>query len=132
MKKTKLYSHLSGLMIALILSLQLPMAAQASMIPTATALYSQKVTMDRAGLVATLQQKVLQDKMLALGVDPAVVTDRVKNMTDTEVASLNEKIQTMPAGGDLIGLLVLLFIVFIITDALGVTDVFTFVHPISR
>jgi len=126
------YSSIATLMVGLILLLQIPMAAQASMIPTGTVLHSEQQVMDRAGLVAKLQQKELQDKMVQLGVDPAVVIARVKNMTDTEVASLNEKIKTMPAGGDLVGLLLFLLVLFIITDALGITDVFTFVKPIKR
>jgi len=131
-KKSRFYSPVITLMIGLILSLQLPMAAQAAMIPTNSVLHSEQQVMDRAGLVVKLQQKELQDKMVQLGVDPAVVIARVKNMTDAEVAKLNEKIQSMPAGGGLVGLLLFLLVLFIITDALGVTDVFTFVKPIQR
>jgi len=36
----------------------------------------------------------------------------------------------IPAGADALGILLLLFIVFIVTDAVGATDIFDFVDPI--
>jgi len=129
-KRQSSFSFVISLMIGVMLSLQLPMAAQAAMVSTSEMMPSTTLSMDRAGLIEQLQKKELQNQMIGLGVDPAMVISRVENMTEAEVISLNEKIQEMPAGEGILGLIVLLFIVFIITDALGVTDVFNFVHPL--
>ena len=56
--------------------------------------------------------------------------ERIAQMTDQEIAHLNQQLAELPAGGDVLGLVVLIFIVFIITDAIGATDIFPFVHPV--
>jgi hypothetical protein len=43
------------------------------------------------------------------------------------VRTLAAKIDELPAGGDALGLLVFVFIVLLITDILGFTDIFPFV-----
>jgi hypothetical protein len=55
----------------------------------------------------------------------------VAGLTDAEVARISQQIDTLPAGGDALGVVVLIFVILIITDALGVTDIFPFVHPIN-
>lgn len=52
-------------------------------------------------------------------------------LTDAEVARINQRVAELPAGGSALGVVLFIFIVFIITDALGVTDIFPFVHPIK-
>jgi hypothetical protein len=52
-------------------------------------------------------------------------------MTDQEVARLNQHLAELPAGGDVLGVILILFIVFIITDMLGATDIFPFVKPVN-
>ncbi len=43
----------------------------------------------------------------------------------------NEGIGQLQAGGDsVLGVILLIFIVFVITDAIGATDIFPFVHPV--
>lgn len=129
-KQQRSFSYVISLMIGVMLSLHLPVVAQAAMVPTGEVIQSTTLTMDRAGLIEKFQEEQLRNQMIELGVDPAVVISRVENMTDAEVITLNEKIQEMAAGEGVLGLIVLLFIIFIITDALGVTDVFSFVHPL--
>ena len=65
-----------------------------------------------------------------MGVDADQVKQRVAQMTDQEVATLNQRVGDLPAGGDVLGVVLLVFIVFVITDAIGATDIFPFVHPV--
>jgi hypothetical protein len=78
-----------------------------------------------------LSSPALRDRLIALGVDSRVVDQRLSSLTPDERAFLEQRIDELPAGGDVLGLLVLLFIVFVITDAIGVTDIFPFVHPVG-
>ncbi len=78
-----------------------------------------------------LSSPELRDRLIALGVDYRVVDQRLSSLTPDERAFLEQRIDELPAGGDVLGLLVLLFIVFVITDAIGVTDIFPFVHPVG-
>ena len=57
--------------------------------------------------------------------------ERAGSLTDAELARINQAID-MNAGGDsVLGILLIIFIVFIITDAIGATDIFPFVHPVN-
>lgn len=106
--------------------------AQAAMVGTAQALAAEQGTLDRARLASLLEREDLQRQLKAMGVDIQQARDRVASLTDAEVARINRQIEKLPAGGDsVLGILVLIFIIFVITDALGATDIFPFVHPIK-
>ena len=85
---------------------------------------------DRDAVLQLLQRKDARDYLVSMGVQPRDVEQRVKMMTSEELAQLNAQMSELPAGGDVLGLVVLLFIVFIITDVIGATDIFPFVHPV--
>ena len=68
-----------------------------------------------------------------MGVDPAVVEQRIALMSDEEIATISSKIDTLPAGGDfggLIGAVVFVFVVLLITDILGFTKIFGFTRSV--
>lgn len=107
------------------------MPAQAGMIGTGQALAAESGQMGRARLASLLEREDLQRQIAALGVDVQSAKERVASLTDAEVARINQQIEQLPAGGDFLGVILAIFIIFIITDALGVTDIFPFVHPIK-
>ena len=37
----------------------------------------------------------------------------------------------LPAGGDVLGVILVVFIVFVITDVIGATDIFPFIKPVK-
>lgn len=102
-------------------------AAQAGMIGTDTVLEARQAAQDRSRLRAALEREELKSALLARGVAPAQVQARIDSLTDAEVQSLVAHLDEMPAGGDALGLLVFVFIVLLITDILGFTDIFPFV-----
>lgn len=104
---------------------------QAAMVTTPDVLQSQQSEYDRQQLVELLDREDVQKQLLDYGVAPEQVKDRVNKMTDAEVAQLNEQIADMPAGGGILGAVLLIFVVFIITDVIGATDIFSFVHPVN-
>lgn len=69
----------------------------------------------------------VQQQLVKQGIDPEQALSRVNRLTDTEVNTLAEKIDTMPAGGDVVGAAVFIFLVLLVTDLLGLTDVYPFV-----
>lgn len=78
-----------------------------------------------------LERADVQTRMQALGVDSAAARARVDALSDEEVASLADRIEQLPAGGhDVVGVLLVIFIVLLITDILGVTKIFPFTKPI--
>ncbi len=126
---TKPVSHLVMLGL-LALSLHLP-AAQAGLIGTETVISASQAQQQRERLQQVLNRADVKNELVARGVDPAQVQARVDSLTDQEVQGLSSTIDQLPAGGDsLLGVLVFIFIVLLITDILGLTNVFPFVkHP---
>lgn len=111
----------------LALNLHLP-AAHAALVGTeAVVQAAAQAQHQRERLQGLLARADVQEKLVALGVDPAQVQARVDALTDEEAGRLAKQMDEMPAGGDsLIGALVLIFLVLLITDLLGLTDVFPF------
>lgn len=85
----------------------------------------------RTQLINTINRADVKQKLLALGVEPEHVANRINQMTTNEIAQLNQQIETLPAGGDLLGVLLVIFIVFVITDVIGATDIFPFIKSIN-
>lgn len=105
--------------------------AQAAMIGNGQIANEVQAELSRSDVLQILDREVAQQQLMALGVSPDMVKERVAQMTDTEIAQLNQHLADLPAGGDIWGVLLLLFIVFIITDMLGATNIFPFVKPIK-
>lgn len=108
------------------LSLHWP-AAYAGMIGTEAVLEARQAQQDREHLHGLLDREEVRQALLARGVAPEQVKARVDSLTDQEARILAAKIDELPAGGDALGLLVFIFIVLLITDILGFTDIFPFV-----
>jgi hypothetical protein len=104
----------------------LPMTAQASIVSTETALQSTDTTAQRERVSAFLMRTDVQSALQSHGVSADAAVDRVKAMSDDEVAQLAGRIDQAPAGGDILGILFTVFIILLITDILGLTKVFPF------
>ena len=85
----------------------------------------------KAALLGALQRSDLKQQLADMGVDTAVLESRINMMTDDEVARLNQQIDELPAGGDVLGVILVIFIVFVITDVIGATDIFPFIKPVN-
>jgi len=78
-----------------------------------------------------LERADVQAKMQSLGVDPAAARARVDTLGDDEVAALAARIDELPAGGhDILGAIVLVFLILLLTDILGLTKIFPFTKPV--
>lgn len=125
---TKPVSHLVVLGL-LALSLHLP-AANAALVGTEAVVKAAQAQQSRERVLSTLNRDDVKAQLMARGVDPSQVQARLDSLTDEEISTLAAKMDQLPAGGDALGLLVFLFIVLLITDILGFTNIFPFVkHP---
>lgn len=122
---TKPVSHLVVLSL-LALNLYLP-AAHAGMIGTETVVNAAQAQQNRERLHSALNRDDVQAQLLARGVDPAQVQARVDSLTDEEMQTLATDMDQLPAGGGVVGALVLIFLVLLVTDLLGLTHVYPFV-----
>jgi hypothetical protein len=111
---------ISSLLVVCLAGLGLP--AHAAMLPTPSA--------ERANVLSVLDREEVRAQLRSHGVSPADVKARVAAMSDEEVAQLSGQIDSLPAGGDILGILLTVFIVLLITDILGFTKVFPFTRSI--
>jgi hypothetical protein len=104
-------------------------AAQGAMVGNSQLLNGSANDM-RVELNQALERDQVRSQLAQLGVNADSVKLRLAQMTDQEIASLNEQLGELPAGGDALGVILFLFVLFIVTDAIGATDIFPFVHPV--
>ena len=85
---------------------------------------------DRDHVKQFLDRNDVQAQLQARGVDADTAKARVDALTDDEVKTLASRIDQLPAGGDVLGILLAVFIILLITDILGFTKVFPFTRPV--
>lgn len=117
-------------MMAVLLSFTPLMTAQAAFSGTGTLVEDSTGTGQVAQVLQQLQNQQVQEQLRALGVSPEAVQARIQRMTDQELQQLGGSIGEWDAGGDALGLVAAIFLVFVITDAIGITNVFPFVRPV--
>lgn len=88
-------------------------------------------TAQREHVNATLARADVAAALAERGVSVDQARARVAALTDDEVATVAQTIDTAPAGAsDVLGVIVTIFVVLLITDILGFTKVFPFTRPI--
>jgi hypothetical protein len=105
--------------------------AQAKMVTTEQVIERSNPSNDRARVTNFLMREDVQQQLTRLGVDPEEATRRVATLSDEEVQEIAGRIDELPAGeggiGIIVGAILIIFLVLLITDLLGLTDVFPFV-----
>jgi hypothetical protein len=115
----------------LVLSVHLP-TAQAAIVATDAVVSSQQAVQDRAHVSDVLSRTDVTQRLAAAGVDPSEVLTRVDALSDQEVHALAQKMDEMPAAGSTAGTILIVFLVLLLTDVLGYTDIFPFVKKPAR
>ena len=98
--------------------------ASAEVIGTPT--FSQSLTRDAQiqRISGFLAQDSVRSQMIGLGVDPKDAQTRVAALTDSELQMLDQKIDSMPAGGDALVVLGVVFLVLLVLELVGVINIF--------
>ncbi|GHD44172.1 hypothetical protein SAMN05216429_10324 [Marinobacter persicus] len=104
--------------------------ANATMVSTGDMIQQEQTQLDRQQLLNMLEKQDVQDKLSELGVSKDTVAERIQNLTPAELAEFEQQLAQAPAGEGVVGIIVLFFLVFIVTDMLCATDLFPFVRCI--
>ena len=62
--------------------------------------------------------------MVRLGADPLQADARVASLSDAELMKLQGQLDRLPAGGDALAVIGIVFIVLLILELTGVTNIF--------
>jgi hypothetical protein len=124
---------LSLLLIVSFLLLDLNVqTAGAGIIGTQTIMNVQAVDSARARVNAFLERREVETAMAARGISPEEAKARVAGLADEEVMRIAGAMDRLPAGGDaaaVAGAILFVLVVLVITDIIGVTNIFPFIHP---
>jgi len=124
-RKTRPLLHLL-LLAFTVMSIYVP-ASQAALITTKQILNQQELQETRSELQQLLNRDSVKQQLAVMGVDSVDIKLRVEHMSDQEIAIMADKMDQLPAGQGIVGTAVFLFLVLLLTDILGYTDIFPFV-----
>ncbi len=132
MMKTSIKSTAFAVAVALG-SVSFTVPAQAAFVTTDQALQQvSPAAQHRAAFQAAIARDDVRDTLSQWGVSQDEASARVQAMSDAEIIAMADTIESDPAGqgvgGAIIGAAVTVFIVLLITDILGFTNVFGFVN----
>jgi hypothetical protein len=120
-------------MAVLMAVMTLPMGlAQAKMVTTDQVIEQSAPSDDRAQVRDFLMREDVRQQLNQLGVDAEEAARRIASLSDEEVQQIAGRLDELPAGegfvGVVIGAALIIFLVLLITDLLGLTDVYPFVN----
>lgn len=98
--------------------------AAASVVGTRAVMMQAERAETVARVQAALDRDAIQAQLVAHGVDPAAALERVAALTDAELRYLDGRLAELPAGADVLAVVGIVFIVLLILELVGVTDIF--------
>ena len=119
----------------LMLSICVPyQSALAALVGTETILENSRISETRSYLKKALEREDVRDALLARDIDPMEAQARIDSLSDTEIARIADQMDQLPAGGDTLFILLIVvpliaFVVIVVLDAMGYTDILPFVKP---
>lgn len=119
---------LAQLLIISIIFISLQPAVNAAIVTTSDLVADQQSQFDREYLLSSFDREEVQVALVRQGVDVDMAKLRVASMTDTEVRTLNSKMDSLPAASGAVGAIVFILLVLLVTDLIGVTDVYPFIN----
>jgi Family of unknown function (DUF6627) len=128
----KRISFISLFMATIMLLIAIPyQPLLAAMVPTESTIYQFKAQDARDHLKTLISKNDIKNALISQGIDPDEAKARVDSLSDSEVIEVADKIEQLPAGGGVFGAVIgaalIVFLVLLLTDILGYTDVFPFV-----
>jgi hypothetical protein len=114
----------ASLLCVAVLNLSSPLVAQASVIGTLQAVEAQNRAADLATVNSALAREQVRAQLGAMGVDATQIESRLGALTDAELRALAGQLETLPAGGDALAVIGIVFLVLLILEAVGVLDIF--------
>lgn len=127
--------HVALVLAGAIVGLSCPAPGARAELVTTDRVIEDAAIAPRDRVAAFLARDDVRMRLEALGIAPAEAQGRVDSLSDAEVRRISGKIDSLPAGqgtvGTVVGAAVIIFVVLLITDILGLTNVFSFTRDTS-
>ena len=106
-------------------------SALAVMVGTESVMQTPQSREARARIHQVLQRQDVRQELIRQGIDLNEVEARVNSLSDAEAMAVADQLDHLPAGGGALEVLLvvslIVFIILLITDIMGYTDIFPFV-----
>ena len=99
--------------------------AHATIVGTQAVMLESERAATVARVHAALDREAVQAQLEALGVDTADAKARVAALSDAELQRLDGKLAELPAGAGLLEVVGIVFVVLLILEIVGVTNIFS-------
>ncbi|RPE80994.1 PA2779 family protein [Vulcaniibacterium tengchongense] len=99
-------------------------SARAGVISTQQALSAEMRQAKETQVRAALAREDVRQAMLQLGVNPADADARIASLSDAELLQLEGQVDRLPAGGGVLAVIGVVFVVLLILELVGVTNIF--------
>jgi len=109
---------------AALINMGTPAMSFAAVIDTQTYVEAGQRDKDLGTVTAALNRADVRERLVAMGVDPARIESRLANLTDSQLREMSAQFEQLPAGGDFLALIGVVFVVLIILELVGVIDIF--------
>jgi hypothetical protein len=124
MRQSPRVTTLALILMANLVTLGFAQSAGAGIIGTEAAIEAQERSQRVERINSVLSRDSVQQQLVKFGVDPADAKARVASLSDGELASLEERMNELPAGSGAIEVLGIVLLVLLVLELVGVTDVF--------
>lgn len=104
--------------------------AVAGVVGTGDVLTEQRAEVDRQSLTTMLERQDVKEALSTMGVDQSELESRIQSLTPSELADFNDQLAQAQVGEGVVGVIVLFLLVFIVTDMLCATNIFSFINCI--
>jgi hypothetical protein len=106
-------------------------SATAALIGTESVINTDRAQNAREYLKSLLARQDVRNALVSQGIDPREAKNRIDSLTDEEATLVADQLQELPAGGSffttLLIVALIVFLVLLVTDITGYTDIFPFV-----
>jgi hypothetical protein len=111
-------------------------SVHAAMIGTESVLDTSKGQQALVYLKSLLAREDVRAALIARGLNPQEAGERIDSLSDAEAVKAADRFDQLPAGGGFFATLLivafLVFLILLITDIAGYTDIFPFVHHMKK
>ena len=101
-----------------------PATATAGVISTQQALSAEMRAAKETQVRSSLARADVRQAMQRLGDDPADADARIASLSDAELVRMQGELDSLPAGGDALAVIGVVFLVLLILELVGVTNIF--------
>ena len=99
--------------------------AHAGMVDSAAVMQMEQRTASIAQIEQLLERDRLASQMESMGVDATDVIERLDQLTDEELLLMQDRLEALPAGAGVLEVIGVIFVVLLILELVGVTNIFT-------